>query len=146
MATADHSISIDAPAATVFGYLTDPENATVWQSSLLEARFSPDGPVQKGTRISEVRKVLGRRIESEVEVTEVEPSRTFAGRVVSGPVPWEFRYTFDEANGGTRLSFHMEGEPGGFFRLAEPLVVKIVTKQIEGDFATLKELLEGGAS
>jgi hypothetical protein len=36
----------------------------------------------------------------------------------------------------------MEGEPGGFFRLAEPLVVRTAEKQLENDFSTLKKLIE----
>jgi hypothetical protein len=142
LATIDHKLTIRASPAVVFEYLTDPEKATIWQSSLLEARLEPDEPMRQGTRITEVRKLLGRRLESVVEVTELERERRFAGRLSSGPVPFEFRYTLEESNGGTRLDFHMEGEPGGFFRLAEPLVVRRVKQQQESDFATLKELAE----
>jgi ligand-binding SRPBCC domain-containing protein len=142
MATVDHTFTVDAPPAVVFAYLTDREKATVWQASLLEAQFSPDAPVHKGTEIHEIRKLLGLKIESTVEVTEFEPDRVFAGRVRSGPVPWQFRYTFEGADGSTRVDFHMEGEPGGFFRVAEPLVVRTVEKQLENDFSTLKELVE----
>jgi hypothetical protein len=100
--------------------------------------------LQQGTRITEVRKFLGLRMESTVEVTELEPQRVFAGRVVSGPVPWEFRYVLQGTDGATHFSFHGEGEPGGFFRLAEPLVVRAVKKQLENDFATLKDIVESG--
>jgi hypothetical protein len=142
VATVDQSFTVQAPPSVVFAYLTDREKATVWQGSLLEAHFSPDAPVHTGTEIHEVRKLLGRKIESIVEVTELEQDRVFAGRVRSGPVPWEFRYTFESADGATRVDFHMEGEPGGFFRLAEPLVVRTVEKQLESDFSTLKALVE----
>jgi ligand-binding SRPBCC domain-containing protein len=142
MATIDHTFTVEAPPAVVFAYLTDLAKATVWQASLLEAHFVPDAPLHEGTEIHEVRKFLGRKIESVVEVTEFEPDRVFRGRVRSGPVPWQFRYSFEGANGSTRVHFHMEGEPGGFFRLAEPLVVRTVEKQLENDFSTLKELVE----
>jgi hypothetical protein len=144
MATIDHTFTVDAEPQVVFGYLTDPEQATVWQSSLLEARFEPEGDVRPGTRIHEVRKLLGRKIESTVEVTEFEQNRAFGGRTMSGPIPWHFTYRFEVANGSTRVVFHMEGEPGGFFRLAEPIVVRTVEKQLTNDFSTLKELVESG--
>jgi uncharacterized protein YndB with AHSA1/START domain len=144
MATVDHTMTLQAEPAEVFEYLTDPEKEPVWQSSLLEVRFSSEGPLQQGTRITEVRKFLGRRMESTVEVTDFEPQRIFAGRVLSGPVPWEFRYALEPTDGATRLSFRLEGEPGGFFRLAEPLVVRAVKKQLEADFSTLKEIVESG--
>jgi polyketide cyclase/dehydrase/lipid transport protein len=142
MATVDQTFTVEAPPGVVFAYLTDREKATVWQASLLEAHFSPDAAVHKGTEIHEVRKLLGRKIESTVEVTEFEQDRLFGGRVRSGPVPWQFRYTFEGANGSTRVDFHMEGQPGGFFRVAEPLVVRTVEKQLENDFSTLKDLVE----
>jgi carbon monoxide dehydrogenase subunit G len=142
MATIDETLTIQAPPEVVFEQLTDPEKATVWQSSLLEARLEPEGPMRQGTRITETRKILGRKWETVVEVTELEPERLFAGRVASGPVTMEFRYTLEGSGGGTRVTFHMEGEPGGFFRLAEPLVVRHVKQQQESDFATLKEIAE----
>jgi carbon monoxide dehydrogenase subunit G len=142
MATVDYTFTVEASPAVVFAFLTDREKATVWQASLLEARFEPDAPVHRGTEIHEVRKLLGRRIESTVDVTEFEPDRLFGGRVRAGPIPWEFRYTFEAAGASTRVDFHMEGEPGGFFRLAEPLVVRTVEKQLQSDFSTLKELVE----
>ena len=143
MATIERTLTLAAPPARVFDYLTDPEKAAVWQSSLLEARLTPDVPMRRGTRIAETRKLLGRRMESTVEVTELDPDRLFAGRVLDGPVPWEFRYTLTATDGGTEMAFRIEGEPGGFFRLAEPLVVRTVAKQTDGDLATLKELVEG---
>jgi uncharacterized membrane protein len=142
MATVDHTFSVEAPPAVVFAYLTDLEHAAVWQSSLLEAGLTPDGPVRAGTEIHEIRKFLGLKIESVVEVTDFEPNRKFGGRVRFGPIPWAFHYTFEDAGGSTRVASHMEGEPGGFFRVAEPLVVRTVQRQVQNDLSTLKELVE----
>jgi len=100
------------------------------------------GLTEKSPAIQEVRKFLGRKNGSTVDVTEFEPNRLFGGRVRSGPVPWQFRYTVERADGSTRVDVHMEGEPGGFFRLAEPLVVRTIQKQTENDFSTRKELVE----
>jgi carbon monoxide dehydrogenase subunit G len=144
MATVDHTFTVRAKPAVVFAYLTDPEKETIWQASLLEARFETEGAIRPGTQIHEVRKFLGRSVESTVEVTEFEPERAFAGRTRSGPIPWRFSYRLEEANDATRVRFHGEGEPGGFFRLAEPLVVRMVDKQLANDFSTLKELVESG--
>jgi Polyketide cyclase / dehydrase and lipid transport len=142
VATVEQTFTVKATPAAVFAYLTDQEKSTVWQASLLEAHFTPDGPMRQGTEIREVRKILGRKMESTVDVTEFEPDRLFAGRVRSGPVPWQFRYTLDDQDGATRVGFHMEGEPGGFFRLAEPLVIRTVERQLANDFSTLRELVE----
>jgi uncharacterized protein YndB with AHSA1/START domain len=138
----DHTVTLRAPAAEVFEYLTDPEKATAWQSSLVDAHFSPAGRMQLGTRITEVRKVLGRKLESTVDVTEFEPPRRFGGRVVAGPVQWEFRYTLAESEGSTTLSFDLEGDPGRFLGPAKPLVLRAMKKQLVGDFSRLKEIAE----
>jgi hypothetical protein len=142
LATIDYSITVRARAADVFPYFTDTGKAISWQSSLVEARFAPDGPIRAGTRITEVRQLLGRRLESVIEVTELDPPRRFAGRVLSGPMQWEFRHLVEEEDGETTLSFHLEGDPGGFFRLAEPLIVRRLRKEIASDLETLRGLVE----
>jgi hypothetical protein len=65
--------------------------------------------------------------------------------VTSGPVPFHVVQTVEPADGGSRISVVMEGEPGGFFKLAEPLVERAVRREIEGNFATLKDILESGS-
>jgi len=140
----EHSLIIERPPAEVFAYATDPDKLAEWQSTALEARS--DGPIQKGARVTEVRKFLGRRMESEVEVTEYEPDRRFALRVLSGPVPFTFEQTLEPADGGTTVKVVLEGEPGGFFKLAEPLVERAVRRQVQTDFEQLKDILEARSS
>jgi uncharacterized protein YndB with AHSA1/START domain len=144
MVRVEHSLVIERPPAEVFAYTTDPANLPEWQSGALEARS--DGPVQEGARLTEVRKFLGRRMESEGEVTAFEPDRRFALKVVSGPVPYSFEQTLEPTNGGTRVRVVLEGEPGGFFKLAEPLVERAAKRQLQADFEQLKDILEARSS
>jgi hypothetical protein len=51
----------------------------------------------------------------------------------------------ERAGSGTRATFAVEVEPGGFFKLAEPLVMSIAKRQFETDLAHLKELMEARA-
>jgi uncharacterized membrane protein len=92
-----------------------------------------------------VSEFLGRRIETEYEVTEYEPNRITAWKTVSGPLPLTFRRIFERVQGGTRVTIRYEVEPRGFFRLVEPLVVSMGKRQLEGDFPKLKELMEAPA-
>ena len=140
MVRVDSEVVINRPASEVFSYLTDPEKAPEWQASLIEAHA--DGPMQVGTKVTEVRKFLGRRMESTLEVTEYEPDRKFSMRIISGPVPFEVEHTLDSEDGRTRLKWVGTGEPGRFFKLTEPLVARQAQRQFRGDFETLKELLE----
>jgi uncharacterized protein YndB with AHSA1/START domain len=139
----EFSVNIDRPASEVFAYLTDPANLPEWQSSAIEAHW--EGEKAKGGRVKEVRKFLGRRMESELEVTEYEPDRRFGLKVLTGPVPFSVHHRLEARNGGTTLTFTGEGEPGGFFKLAEPIVARTAERQFRGDFETLKDVLEARA-
>ena len=140
MVRVEHSIVVNRPPAEVFAYTTDASVLHEWQSTALEAHF--DGLPGVGVRGKEVRKFLGRRMESEVEITAYEPDRRFALKVVSGPVPFNFEQTIEPTNGGTKMHVVLEGEPGGFFKLAEPLVERAVRRQVKADYEQLKDILE----
>jgi len=137
------STSINRPPDEVFAYATDPSHVAEWQSSALEAHV--EGPVQAGATGVEVRKFLGRRMESTMRIEAYEPPRRFALQVTSGPVPFHVEQTVEPERDGSRVSVVMEGEPGGFFRLAEPLVERAVRRELEGNLATLKDILEEGS-
>ena len=54
----------------------------------------------------------------------------------------ESAVTFEHVEGGTRVSRTLFGEPGGFFKLAEPILVSKAKQQFETDLANLKQLME----
>ena len=85
------SLDIARPPAEVFAYVTDAERLPEWQSSAVEAQWQ--GEKAPGARIREVRKFLGRRMDSELEVTEYEPDRLFGLKALSGPVPFSVMYS-----------------------------------------------------
>jgi uncharacterized protein YndB with AHSA1/START domain len=136
----DGSIVINRTPDEVFAYATDPAHTPEWQSSALET--SVDGPVQAGASGKEVRKFLGRRMESTMKIEAFEPPRRFALQVTSGPVPFHVEQTVEPDGTGSRVSVTIEGEPGGFFKLADPLVERAVRRELEGNLATLKDILE----
>ena len=141
----EHTVVINRPVGEVFSYLTNPDNLPEWQSGVTEARKEGEGLLGAGSRLTEVRTFLGKRISSTLEVTAYEPDREFSIRVVTGPIPFAVRHVFEPADGGTRITFSGEGEPGNLFKLAEPLVARAVKRQSEADFATLKRVLEARA-
>ena len=53
--------------------------------------------------------------------------------------------TFEPVEGGTRLTMVGEAETGGFFKLAEPVVNRMMQRQLEGNIANLKDILEAQA-
>ncbi len=141
----ENSIVINRPVEEVFALLSNAENEPKWRSGALETKKTSQGPIGVGTMWRSVGQFLGRRIESELEVTEYELNRKYTGKSKSGPIPLELWTTFERVEGGTRVNLKAEAEIGGFFKLAEPLVVSMGKRQFEGDLANLKDLMEAHA-
>jgi hypothetical protein len=81
-------------------------------------------------------------MESTMRIEAFEPPRRFALQVTSGPVPFHVEQTVEPEGSGSRVFVTIEGEPGGFFKLADPLVERAVRRELEGNLATLKDILE----
>ena len=145
MAKFEISTVINRPLEEVFAVMSNAENISKWQSGTIEAEKTSDGPIGVGTTWRTVSRFLGRRIESESEITEYELNRKFVFKSKSGPIQFEVRMTFERVEGGTRINTKFEAEIGGFFKLAEPLVMSMGKRQLEGDFANLKDLMEAHA-
>ena len=140
----EESVEIDRPVEEVFSYAADPEHFPEWSGIILEAhKETPQGPIAVGERFTNVAKFLGRRFETPFEVTAHEHNRRHSHRSTGGPLVQEYTSTFEEtAGGGTRMRQVVEGEPGGFFRLAGPLLERAGRRQFRADLETLKDLLE----
>ena len=141
MARMEHTVTVKRPADEVFAYLADVRHLPQWQDGVVEVRTDDDKP-RVGSRFVEVRSFLGKRIESTIEIVAYEPSRLFTIKVIEGPIPFEVRHTIEPEGDATRVDVVGEGEPGGFFKLAEGLVTRQVQKAAEKDFAKLKQVLE----
>jgi len=143
MIKVEASIVIQKPVAEVFSYSNDPANNTKWQEGLVESKITSPGPVGVGTQITDVRKFLGRDMDSKLEVTAYEPNKRISLKTISGPIKFEITQTYEPAGGGTKLTMTGEGEPGGLFKLAEGAVKKQFETQLQGDLGRLKVVMEG---
>ncbi|MBA2534127.1 MAG: SRPBCC family protein [Rubrobacter sp.] len=141
---AEESVEIDRPVGEVFAYAADPEHFPEWSGIIIEVhKEEPGGTIAQGDRFTTVSKFLGRRFETPFVVTVREPNRRHSHRSTGGPLPQEYTSTFEEtAGGGTRMMQVVEGEPGGFFRLAGALLERAVRRQFRADLGTLKDFLE----
>ncbi len=138
----DATIDINRPVEEVFAYVTDTRNQPEWSSSVLEASLEGSGPIGVGSRMKSVAKFLGRKIDVTAEVTEYDPNRKFSARSLSGPFKGESEFRFETTDQGTRLRLLAEGETGGLFKLADPVLSAIAQRTIQTDLHTLKDLLE----
>ena len=86
--------------------------------------------------------MAGRKLESTIEVTTLEPDRELTLRVVSGPVPGTVRHLLEPAGDGTRLKIVGELAGGGLRGLAGPLLERAARREVESDLRRLKQVLE----
>ena len=140
MTKIQRSIVIRRPVEVVFAFTHEPANDALWQTTLVEA--DADGPMGIGTTIRETRRFLGRRVQMSRKVTAFTPPRGSAFETVSGPVPMAGEYALEPANGSTRLTATGELDAHGLFKLAEPVIARMATRELEASLAHLKDLLE----
>ena len=143
MARFEQSVTINRPIEEVFAFASDLDNQARWRSGLEVAELTSDGPFGVGATYREVDRFLGRKMERSMEVTEFEPNAKCSFKSTSGPVAFSATILFEAHEGGTRVSMAADAELGGFFRVAETMVVRMGRRQMESDMANLKDLLEG---
>ena len=128
-------VDIDRTPEDVYAYLTDVSNLPKWQSGVHAAR-------REGAQIHESRHMLGRELNTTLEIEEEEPPHVFALRAVNSPVPFSVRHELEPSGGGTRLTVTGEGDAGLLPGFAAGIMARRAEKQFRKDFERLKRLLE----
>ena len=136
---------IDRPVEDVFRALQDFDKAPRWNPGLAEVRLTSDGPLGVGSAVVYVGKFLGRSYESPSKYTEYVANKRLVSMTTSGPFHLEVENALESVDGGTRLTAIYRGESRGFFKLAEPVVIRLTKKHFETAAENLKELLEADA-
>ncbi len=142
MITRQASIIIDRPVWQVFEELIDTKNQPRWDTGLLEACLVPEGPVRVGTRITEVRKFMGRISENTGEVIECEPNTKITRKSVDMPMTVLGTVTFSATSCGTIVNWRWDLQFKGLFVLAGPMIANSMKKGSETSLHGLKDLLE----
>ena len=140
MIEVEHTLQIARPVDEVFAYLTDIERIPEWQASAEEV--SLEGELAEGSRIREVRSMMGRRATSTMEVTEYDPPKRFSLRTVEGPITYTVEHALESVNGGTRVTFTGRGETNRVPRLMLGTVRRTIQRQFVKDLETFKQRLE----
>ena len=135
---------IAQPIESVWAFVMDETNDSLWQTTLTDVHKLTGGPLGVGSQVSESRRFLGRKLETIWEMTGCERPHTSSISSVKSPFAWEGTYTLAEESGGTRFTIRLRGNPGGFFRIAEPLLERFVRREIAGNLGNLNDVLEGG--
>jgi uncharacterized membrane protein len=142
MIKVETSVHVDRHPDEVFEFISNFENNPKWQSGMVSARFTSQGALRVGSTYAQEAKFLGRPVISEFEVIEYEPNRMVKAASTSGSFPITFTRMVKAQDNGTLVSAVIEGDASGFFKLAQPLMRRMVQKSVDEDYRNLKRILE----
>lgn len=150
MISFDACVVIERPVNEVFGFVSDGENGSKWNSAVLTVTKISPGAVGVGTQYRMERKLGNRQVENLYEVIEYRPNEKLSIRIISGPTPFVYRYSFEPFEKGMRLCLAAEADREGLVevlgmkgRLApDSVLARFVKSGVETNFADLKNLLE----
>jgi uncharacterized membrane protein len=138
------NIEINRPAPEVFDYLEDVENNPKWLRGMISAQWTTEPPVRVGSRYEQLAKFMGKQIRTSFEVVAHEPPKKIT---ISSREGSSFPITVTRAvepldARGCRVTETVDSEPGGFYRIAQPILRVLVRRTIGRDYKRLKALLE----
>ena len=138
----EYRVVINRPIAEVFSFLSKADNMPRWAKYIVDAAQTSEGPVDVGTTCHVVSKIMGMQMKQDFTVTECIPVRAYAARSTSGPVPMESRYVLNEASGATEVHVSTTTDLSGVMKMAGPLLIRKLRKQMQDDHENLKRYLE----
>src|ERR1700740_1029251 len=117
------STEIRRPGAEVFAYRVNTKTLPE-ANAIVEEAMASETPLRVGSTITGRARFLGRKIESVNQVTEYVVNQKFT-QTSEKPFRLTSSNLFAAAEGGTKVTAILEGEPGGFFKIGEPILARI---------------------
>ena len=142
MITFDFGGLVDRPIKDVFAFVSNPNNMSQWNSTVVSLQQAIPGTVEVGTKFKTVGEMMGRRVEGEMQITIHEPDTQCGFQLQAGPMQVNLTFAFKTVGTGTKISLNAQGNPGGIFKLAEGVMAGQVKSMMEGNLARLKTALE----
>jgi uncharacterized protein YndB with AHSA1/START domain len=139
---AENEIVVRRMPAEVFAFLSDPENDPQWRSGVLDIQ-RVSGTGVGGRYRQGVKGPGGRRIDADIEITELVPDELIGFQAISGPVRPAGRYELAPSENGTRVRFSLHADLKGAKRLMQPMVQKTMQNEV-AQLDNLKRVLEEG--
>ena len=134
---------VDRPAEDVWAYAADIVRHPEWMG-VVSARVASGSGTEVGARAVERAKLGPKTFDAELEVTESEPARRIAWRIVGGgPMAGSVAIDIEPLSPG-RTRAVMSGSLGltGILRLIEPLLAAEIRSGEAAELLRLKQRLE----
>ena len=134
---------IARPAEQVFAFVSDSANNPKWQKGQRSCVWTSPPPIGVGSTYDQEARFLGRRVLTSFEVVEYDPGRAITIRSTGGSFPIRVRRSVEDLGPDrSRVTAQISGEPGGFFRIAGPVLRRLAQRSVDADYDRLKRLLE----
>lgn len=104
----------------------------------------PEGPLQIGTQIMEVRRIMGRQVKSYYEVVEYEPYSRYVGKMLNGTMARTGTCSFTSTPEGTGVNWTLKFVQEGFTVFLVPIFGRVLKMTLDKDLAKANSLLESG--
>jgi carbon monoxide dehydrogenase subunit G len=143
MPTIEESVVIDKPRAEVFAFFTDPESVNVYSSNIVDYRVVSGADAEIGRQAKFAAKVAGIKLDYTDELAEYDEGKTYKLASVEGRIPYTIAMSFSDEGSGTKVTWHQETDSlGSVFKFADPIVVKMYSKDVRSNLEKAKTLLE----
>ena len=117
-----NSVVVERSVPVVFAAWSELERIPDWYADSIERRKITEGPIGVGTKYHAVDKIPpGRRIEGTLEVTRYEPDTSMEVSL-SDPYNAEWEVTFEDVDGSTLMTMHIDASLSGIQGLLAPLM------------------------
>jgi hypothetical protein len=140
-------VQVNRPSSQVFSFLKDVDRFPEWQHTnfeIQEKKGLRSGALEAHGHVKDRRNVLGKEIESEYEVTDLQEGRSISLEVKEGPVYWQMTYTVADVGGGTYVTASGGGDLGQL-KTDVGVAAKACQRMLETDLHTLRDILEAAA-
>jgi len=142
MARIEESIEIKRPVDKVFAYTTDANNWSKWQSFILQAEQTSQGPMNVGTSFKGVSRMMGRSMKWTAIATEYESNKKWGKNITCGSMAIEEHVIYNLVQGGTTFTIVYDMKAGGFLKLLSPVMAGSMRKETKKSLGNLKSILE----
>src|SRR5215208_7926376 len=140
----ESTVIIERPVEEVFGFVLDLTNIPATDPSVKSVEKTSEGPIAAGTTflMRQEAPPVGKVREATVRYTAVEPDRNIEFEAMVGPTAPTARLTFEQANGGTKVTFRGEPNPVGPLKIISPLISYQGQRMWDKRLVGLKSTLE----
>jgi carbon monoxide dehydrogenase subunit G len=104
---------VEAPPDRVWAVLTDLEHSPEVISAIRSVEIHTGPGFDVGTRWTETRTMMGRTASETMEVTAVDPGRSYVVEADSGGTHYRSEFRIAPDGGGTALAMTFGGQPSG---------------------------------